>query len=67
MAPVKVRVPAPSLVKVPVPLMALAAVKLSDRLMVKAALLTTAPEPSVPVVLPEPICKVPAVMVVVPE
>ena len=65
--PVKVRVPAPSLVKVPVPLKALAAVKLSDRLKLKAALLTTAAEPSVPVVLPEPIRKVPAVMVVVPE
>ena len=37
-----------------------------ERLKVSAALLMTAPEPSVPVVLPDPICSVPPLMVVVP-
>ena len=37
-----------------------------ERLIVKLALLLTAPVPKVPVVLALPICKVPALMVVTP-
>ena len=63
---VRVSVPNPNLVKVPDPLMALATVRSFERLKVKAALLVTAPEPKVPVVPPEPTCKMPSLMVVVP-
>ena len=66
MVPVRVRVPAPSLVKEPVPLISPPTVKSLERLKVKAALLTMPPVPKVPVVLPEPTCKVPALIVVMP-
>ena len=65
--PVKVRVFVPSLVKVPVPLISPLIVWSNVLLKIKAALLTMAPVPKKPNVVPEPICKVPAVMVVVPE
>ena len=56
----------PAWVNVPVPEIALATVKAFDRLTLRAALLMTAPEPSVPVVPPVPTCSVPPLMVVVP-
>ena len=60
--------PVPSLVMLPVPEIRLATVKLLLRLKIKAPLLVTDPVPPIaPVVPPEPICKVPAERVVVPE
>src|SRR4029079_4272951 len=66
LAPVSVSVPAPSFVNAPVPLIALATANESLRLNVRAALFTTAPVPSVPIVPPLPIWSVPAEIVVVP-
>ena len=63
----KVSAPEPSFVMLPVPEIRLATVKSLLRLKIKAALLVTEPVPNTPVVEPEPICKVPAEMVVVPE
>ena len=54
----------PSLLNMPVPLMALPTMLLSERLNTNAALFVTAPVPKLPVVLPAPICKVPALTVV---
>ena len=51
----------------PVPEIALATVKLLLRLKINAPLLVMDPEPITPVVEPEPICRVPAEIVVVPE
>ena len=67
LAPVSVRLPAPSLVSVPVPPIALAAVRSLLRLKTSAALLVTAPEPKAPVVPPSPTCRTPAEIVVTPE
>ena len=59
--------PARPCVTVPVPLMTPpTASAASLRLKVKAALSTTAPVPSWPVVPPLPTCSVPALIVVVP-
>ena len=59
--------PVPIWFTVPVPEMAPATVRAaSDRLKARTLLLTTAPVPSVPVVLPAPTWSVPAEMVVVP-
>ena len=60
-------VPAPIWLTLPVPAIALPTVMALDRLNVKAALLVTAPVPKEPVVVALPICKVPVLMVVVPE
>ena len=58
--------PAPCCETEPVPLIAFATVSALLRLKMSAPLSVTAPAPSVPVVLPEPICSVPALTVVVP-
>ena len=50
----------------PVPPIVLATVMASDRLNTKDPLLLTVPVPKLPAVPPEPICNVPALMVVVP-
>ena len=55
-----------SLVKLPVPLMSLAIVKLSERLICSAPLLLTAPDPKEPAVPPLPTSSVPAEIVVAP-
>ena len=55
-----------SLVKLPVPLMSLAKLKLSERLICSVPLLITAPVPSVPVVPPLPTSSMPAEIVVAP-
>ena len=65
LAPVSVSALAPALVRVPVPLMAWAKVRLSERSKISAPLLTTGP-PITPAVPPAPTCNVPALMVVVP-
>ena len=65
-APVRVVVPEPTCVTEPVPEIALATDRALVRLKSKAALLTTLPEPSDPVVPVLPICKAPPLMVVVP-
>ena len=59
-------VPAPACVSVPVPPMALPTVMLSLRLNDSAALLVTAPVPSVPLVPPLPTCTVPLDTVMAP-
>ena len=65
--PVNIVVPAPAWVKVPVPLMAFANVRVLLRLILNAALLAIALEAEIlPVVLPDPNSKIPPVMVVVP-
>lgn len=68
LAPVKIDLPTPACVNVPVPEITPLTVRSleASRLRTSAALLVTAPEPSVPVAPPLPICKVPAVTVVVP-
>jgi hypothetical protein len=58
--------PVPSCCSPPVPLIALATVKVSERLKARVALLTTLPLPSVPAVPPLPIWRMPPLMVVVP-
>ena len=65
LAPARVKVPVPCLVRLPLPLIAPPRLRASERLMIKAALLTISPltPPEMP---PLPSCKVPAVMVVVP-
>ena len=65
-APVSVSVLLPLLTSAPVPLIALASVRLSDRLICSVPLLLTAPVPRRPAVPPLPTSKVPAEMVVVP-
>ena len=59
-----VRVLVPNLLKVPLPEMALLTLVTPEWLNANAALFTTAPVPMLPVVLPLPICKVPALTVV---
>lgn len=68
LAPVKIDLPTPAWVKVPVPEITALTVRSleASRLRTSAALLVTEPEPSVPVAPPLPICKVPAVTVVMP-
>ena len=64
---VSVVVPVPAWVTVPVPeILALTTKALSLRLKTRAPLSVMAPVPMVPDVPPLPICKVPALMVVVP-
>ena len=66
LAPERVVVPEPACVSVPDPEMAFATVSALLRSKTNAALLTTAPLPSVPVVPPLPSWSVPAETVVVP-
>ena len=66
LAPVSVVVPPPANVSRPVPLIALAIVTLSLWLIARAPLSVTAPDPSVPTVVPLPTCNVPALIVVAP-
>ena len=56
----------PTCVSVPVPLMAALIATASDRSKTRMALFTTAPVPSVPLVPPLPICRVPPLIVVPP-
>ena len=63
--PVKMSVPGPAWLKLPVPLIAPAKVRLLLWLNTRAALSITLPA-MLPVVLPFPICKVPAPIVVPP-
>ncbi len=58
--------PAPACFRFPVPLIALLTVSALLRSNTSAALLVTAPVPSVPAVPPAPTCSVPALIVVVP-
>ena len=62
----KIVVPVPLFVTAPVPLIVLPTVSASLRLNASVALLTTFPVPSDPVVPPSPICRTPALIVVVP-
>ena len=64
MAPERVRLLAESFVKPPVPVILLAKVRSSLRLMAKVALLVTSPAAIEPAVPPLPSCKVPAEIVV---
>ena len=63
---VSVSAPEPSFVMLPEPVIVFVTVKSLLRLKIKAPLFVTAPVPNAPVVEPEPICKVPAEIVVVP-
>ena len=56
----------PNFDSAPVPDMAFEIVTPSERLTAKVALLTTAADPKLPVVLPAPIWRVPALIVVAP-
>ena len=58
--------PVPVFVKPPVPEIGLEIVTASLRLKTSVAVVTTGPEPSVPVVPPPPMSSTPAEMVVVP-
>ena len=57
----------PLCLMLPVPVIELVTLILSERFATKALLLVTLPPPNVPEAAPEPICSVPAEMVVPPE
>ena len=59
--------PLPACSNEPTPLNKLAKVKMSDRLTNRVPKFETAPVPSVPLVPPEPICRLPALIVVAPS
>jgi hypothetical protein len=66
LAPVRVSVLVPSLLRLPVPEMALATVSALERLKASVPLLATLPAPRLPVAPPLPICSVPDEIVVPP-